>query len=708
MKKLVFTVFLSVVLGFTLVGCTEDIDMSARYVFKEKCIRDYLLTHPEYSEYCYLLTQVPVSPMTETTPLQLLGARGHYTVFAPTNEALDIFLDELMEKGYLRERSYDAFYSEEKRDSILNLLVLNSIIDSGDNDNAFDTHFFPQRNGEEFNAANMYGKKLTVYYQGTEGILINNESPINVRNRDITLTNGFLHQMEKVVMTRTIAMGDYLQDIIDNQTEGYLVMARAVQACGLLDTMRAIRDEVYEDKYRKGIVANLEGMTSHGFREGNTAYVPEHRKYGFTLFAERDSYWREQGLDPTAPDLLEKLQKWVLDNHQYSDDDQFQADANYESEDNLLNQWTTYHVLPMRIPSARLVYHENERGYDPKNPTEYTIPVYDVYTTFGKRRLLKLYESKESNGVCLNRFAKLDNARSGTYHELYCEPGKEGSRVDKESQDAVLKDLENGCIYPIEAPIAYTDEVRDDFHRQRIRYDAMALFPEAMTNDIRKQHMSAEKYEHVYIPERTVHTYFENLWTTEGSYFVYYNSYTETFNNLNIDEVKCVGYYDVTMKMPPVPRPGVYEIRWGYDSNFKRGMAQIYFGSDRTSLPASEIPLDLRIRLDEQPEIMGYKEDTDDEEIDSETDKRMRNKGYMKGPKAFGCVGHPEWTGRSNYYDHSTMRRIIVRQYLDPKETYYLRMKSVLDSDQTEFMMDMIEFCPKEVYDNPNEPEDIW
>lgn len=64
--------------------------------------------------------------------------------------------------------------------------------------------------------------------------------------------------------------------------------------------------------------------------------------------------------------------------------------------------------------------------------------------------------------------------------------------------------------------------------------------------------------------------------------------------------------------------------------------------------------------------------------------------------------------GRSNYYDHSTMRRIIVRQHLVPEETYYLRMKSVLDSDQTEFMMDMIEFCPKEVYDNPKEPEDIW
>ena len=54
------------------------------------------------------------------------------------------------------------------------------------------------------------------------------------------------------------------------------------------------------------------------------------------------------------------------------------------------------------------------------------------------------------------------------------------------------------------------------------------------------------------------------------------------------------------------------------------------------------------------------------------------------------------------------MRRIIFRGFLDPDETYYIRMKSVLDSDRTEFMMDLLEYCAKEVYDNPEEPEDIW
>ena len=54
------------------------------------------------------------------------------------------------------------------------------------------------------------------------------------------------------------------------------------------------------------------------------------------------------------------------------------------------------------------------------------------------------------------------------------------------------------------------------------------------------------------------------------------------------------------------------------------------------------------------------------------------------------------------------VRHIVTRQILDPKETYYLRLKSVQDTDKREFFMDYLEFCPKEVYDNPSEPEDIW
>ena len=54
------------------------------------------------------------------------------------------------------------------------------------------------------------------------------------------------------------------------------------------------------------------------------------------------------------------------------------------------------------------------------------------------------------------------------------------------------------------------------------------------------------------------------------------------------------------------------------------------------------------------------------------------------------------------------IRRILLRQPIKADETYYMRFKTVLDDPSREFYMDFLEYCPKEVYDNPNEPEDIW
>ncbi len=45
---------------------------------------------------------------------------------------------------------------------------------------------------------------------------------------------------------------------------------------------------------------------------------------------------------------------------------------------------------------------------------------------------------------------------------------------------------------------------------------------------------------------------------------------------------------------------------------------------------------------------------------------------------------------------------------MDPDVTYYLRLKNVLDKEDKQLYMDFIEICSKEVYDNPEEPEDIW
>ncbi|MGM9689153.1 MAG: fasciclin domain-containing protein, partial [Alloprevotella sp.] len=81
-----------------MAGCKEQIDTSARYVFLDETVFSYLSKHDQYSQYVDLLGKVKVSKISTSTLRQLLAARGHYTVFAPTNEAIQLYLDTLAMK----------------------------------------------------------------------------------------------------------------------------------------------------------------------------------------------------------------------------------------------------------------------------------------------------------------------------------------------------------------------------------------------------------------------------------------------------------------------------------------------------------------------------------------------------------------------------------------------------------------------------------
>ena len=448
-------------------------------------------------------------------------------------------------------------------------------------------------------------------------------------------------------------------------------------------------------------------MTGIGFAEGSVASAPKHRLYGFTIFAETDDFWRSEGIEPTDPDLLDKLTKWILDNHQYSDEDKFTTGTDYTSEGHLLYQWVTYHILPMKIPADKLVFHINELGFNLNSPKIYGIPVYEYYTSFGKRRLFKIYESKESKGIYINRFPVHDNGRRGNNHEIYCEPDKVGCRIGADSEMAVLNDIINCNIYPIDAPLSYSDAVRDNLQKDRIRFDGMSLFPEAINNDFRLKKATAEMYKHVYIPNTVrAYNYLPNMQQNADMNFVYYNAWNDDWCNLQRDEMKAVGRFEVMFTLPPVPRRGTYEVRYKVLANSNRGIAQIYFGSDPENLPVAGIPIDLTMDCRNETDRLkvGYERDSEDDDYNAEVDKRMRNNGFMKGPQSINSNDGTErgWNDREN------IRHIFVRQTLDPDKTYYIKLKSVLDSDKKEFYMDFIEYCAKEIYDNPESPEDIW
>ena len=113
-------------------NCTEDIDTSSRYVFTEETILSYLEKHEAYSSYVDILRQVNISKLSNSKVSQLLSARGVYTVFAPNNEAIQKYLEDLVKEGLINEPSWDAFPSERKLDSIRKVIVLNTVIDGGD------------------------------------------------------------------------------------------------------------------------------------------------------------------------------------------------------------------------------------------------------------------------------------------------------------------------------------------------------------------------------------------------------------------------------------------------------------------------------------------------------------------------------------------------------------------------------------------------
>ena len=691
-------------------GCSEEIDTSSRYVFKYDTILSYLQKHDAYREYAKVLNKVNIGKNNSSKVGQLLSARGNYTVFAPTNEAIQDYLQTLVDEGLISEPSWDAFADSAKLDSIRKVIVFNSIIDGGDEPNNYYTVAdFPEADQGEFILGNLFDRKLSIhrFNNDPDSLCINGDCPVDRLQRDIITINGIIHQMKKVIAPKDVTAASYIQQCLDERKDGYLTIFRVIQACGLLDTLKAVRDEVYEELCQQGKIEDLVGMTEKGFAEGSVASAPKHRLYGFTIFAETDDFWRSEGIDPTAPNLLEQLTKWILDNHQYSNDDVFTTGTDYTSEGHLLYQWVTYHILPMKIPADKLVFHINELGFNLSSPKVYGIPVYEYYTSFGKRRLFKLYESKESKGVYINRFPVHDNGRRGNNHEIYCEPGKVGCRVGTDSEMAVLNDIINCNIYPIDAPLSYSDAVRDNLQKDRIRFDGMSLFPEAINNDIRLKKASAEMYKHVYIPNTVrSYNYLPNMQQNADMDFVYYNAWNDDWCNLQRDEMKAVGRFEVMFTLPPVPRRGTYEVRYKVLANSNRGIAQIYFGSDPDNLPVAGIPIDLTMdcRNDLDARKVGWERDTDDDDFNAEVDKRMRNNGYMKGPQS---INSNDGTERG-YNDRENIRHIFVRQTLDPDKTYYIKLKSVLDSDKKEFYMDFIEYCAKEIYDNPETPEDIW
>ena len=692
-SKIVFV--FALLIGILFSACTEEVDTSARYVFRERTIAGYLEEHQQFSEYVRLMKEQLVdATVSETTVYQLMTAYGYYTCFAPTNDAIQLYLDSLVIKGIIPVASWDAFPDEKTLDSIRTVLVFNSILDGTRQEKAFHTNDFPQTN-EEFDVNTMADRKISVthYKADVDSLSIDGICPVSKNNRDIEAINGCIHQVGYVINPSNETLGSTMHKFALDYESNLSVMARLIETCGLTDTLSKVKDELYEELYRKGAFPKF-----HWNLLNVDVEAPEHRKFGFTIFAETDEFW-EQEIGKDRRDITtEDVLAWVVKKGYYPD---AVNDDDYRNVNNLLNQFVTYHLLPERIPVDKLALHYNEKGYNYKlKNASPTIPVWTHYVTMGKRRLLRIWESAESGAPYLNRFPKLNNGRREDYHEKECAEADQGVRINTEEGSGVIK-LINAVIYPIDKPIAYTDDVRNKLAKERLRYDAWELQPEAMNNDMRimsyfmRYHFSSD-------PDKQ---YFDNLTVnSKETNFMLLNGRDQGWPNYQADEVLAEGLYDITITLPPVPRYGIYEIRMGVSTySGTRGICQVYWGSRKNQLVAQGIPVNMQ--LGGQDALLGWEKDTDDDDYNAEVDKKMRNNGFMKGPDYIVANAGGRETNRLSA---TSTRRIIVREPMSPDEVYYLRFKTVQDYLEKQLFVDYLEWCPKEVYDNPETPEDIW
>ncbi len=746
----------SFVLVALTVSCNEKIDEEYMRTAQEPTILEYLETGKfaaNYTEYVNLLKQVPVSFRSTSTVAQLLSARGHYTCFAPNNQAIYDYLQELKEKDIINEASWDGFRSEATLDSVRKVIVYNSIIDGSNTERVIEMgDIMAKGEHEEFLTPNLNNRKI--YKITIDGeYYINGVARIDPDRRDVKSLNGRVHEVHAVIAPSNDTMTDVFRQMVAERKKGFLVMAKLILACGLEDTLSKTQDDVWENMVLNEEVKDLPYHPTEG--EDQTGSIPLHRKYGFTIFSETDAFW--EGLIGKTYDQItvEDIKTKLIELGAYPNARQ---DNDYTNEENIINQFVTYHILPEKLVKGRLVIHYNEKGFNYKTSgSKFTIPVYDYYTTMGKRRLLKIYQSAESAkedpnpsdwnaGIYLNRFPILHNARGldnneedldyNTYHEFvpaqFKDPGSahtiyldenKGVRVKMEAEDnAEYQNLTNSCIYPLDRLLVYTENVQNRLFGERIRIDMSTMFPEMINNDLRRP------YE--FYPEGSTRTkafpveypYLADVQMETGTKFYYLSGTECSWSNYQMDEFNIIGTYEFTMKLPPVPKKGQYEIRFGVSSGSSwRSMCQVYFGSNKNYLPAKNIPMDLRIgfqrhrfRSGDQSSNFGYSlngSDYSEEanlpmEDQDEINKALKTRGFMKGPKYFH-IGYSTNALLGNQAENVT-RRIMVSEELDPDLTYYIRFKNVLNNDQLQFFMDYFEFVSKEVYDNPVEPEDIW
>lgn len=469
-----------------------------------------------------------------------------------------------------------------------------------------------------------------------------------------------------------------LPEVMEQKTD-LTVFTKLLQETGWDEALMQSKDEHYRPVQTPPSTSPL-GNDEQGF-------IPQERPFAFTVFAESDLVFSSLGISDAAT-LTAYLQEHLADDMTFSN---LLYDDQYTNENHVANRFVSYHLLSQKLSPNQLVYHYNELNFDLKDYIETglakpTVPVYDYYATMGiPQRLLKIYESKESGGVRINRFVSFDQQE---YKEK--EVISEGISLSKERMYAAS----NGNVYLLDDLLLYDDQtVYKGFARERLRIDIASISPELMNLGYRRLLSTSPARAFYLAPD-----YQDKIKVFAGDLY-YLPGYNSGWSDYQGDELLLVstnGALDILIELPPVALDGIYQLRLGLSGNTSRSIVQYYWGDEDIMSPVG-LPIDERTSYNKGYEAYGW---NDSSFVD--LDLILSQGGHMRVPDIFKSAF------TSNIRDYSPLGRRIVGSFdMRADKKYYFRIKSVGTSNGQLFL-DYLELVPATVFQNPEKAEDIW
>jgi len=602
-------------------------------VFKDQTLGQYLEQTPEFSEFFTLLQKVNIAG--------LLYSYGEYTCFAPTNDAMEAFYRSQ------NKQSLDDFSAADLQRMAYDHLINGKTV--------MYVNFIEGR----LPWLAMSETYITISFVNN-GIYVDGTSEIT--EKDITVHNGVVHKIDQVLNPTRIGI---VEEISNNSR--YSLFYEALAATHLGELLLKEKDDTYDPSLWMDMVITTPQMNSWYYDE-----LPLTKKYGYTVFVEsNDTYTANQIYD------LEGLKKYAANIY----DDLYPEDkdiTDITNRKNSLNRFVAYHLVNKLLTYSYLI---------------------DAYDTDHQLKTVDMYEYIQT--LCPNTLIEVKKDRlAGQNYINYVRETGSFNKVSTQYRDMRAS---NGVYHELENILVYSKNVHNELSTKRLRFDSGSFFPELTNNNMRGQ---GTKLYYNQSDPKTVQNidyilpagYLEGVTMSEQTKIKYLTA-CAAFCDYQGDEIFLSAtsgkLYDFTIATPPIPE-GTYEVRFGYMSNGKRGVAQLFIDN----IPAG-VPLDLNL-FGNDPSI-GWQGVSTADPNGYENDKMMRNLGYMKAPSAFKAPD-TRWYGTAGVSARNfngALRKIMGTYKFDKAGPHTMTVKGLSPG---EFMFDYMEFVPTSAL----ESEDIY